>query len=73
MVFRPLPRKAGGVRFIRSGFKDGLVQFPEGAPFMEQVKADLFSYPHGDTTDIVDSIALALQQGGYAYDLSSVR
>lgn len=54
-------------------FKHGLVQFPEGAPFMEQVKAELFSYPHGDTTDIVDSIALALQQGGYAYDLSSVR
>jgi len=40
---------------------------------MEQVKAELLSYPHGDTTDIVDSIALALQHGGYAYDLSSVR
>ena len=40
---------------------------------MEQVKAELLNYPHGDLTDIVDSIALALQQGGYAYDLSSVR
>lgn len=51
-------------------FKQGLVQFPQAASFIQQVETELLSYPHGDTTDIVDSIALALQHGATGHDSS---
>ena len=35
---------------------------------MSQVEQELLSYPHGDTDDIVDSISLALENGGTGYD-----
>ena len=49
-------------------FSGGRVQFPEGAAFMPEIERELLSYPHGTTTDIVDSIALALEHGDKGYD-----
>jgi len=51
-------------------FKEGHVRFLKGAPFMSQVERELLSYPHGDTDDVADSIALALQYGGTGYDFT---
>jgi predicted phage terminase large subunit-like protein len=60
--------RKGRVYVQQAKFKDGVVQFPRSASFMSQVERELLSYPHGDTDDIVDSIALALQYGGKGYD-----
>lgn len=49
-------------------FSEGRVQFPEDATFMPEIERELLSYPHGTTTDIVDSIALALEHGDKGYD-----
>ena len=60
--------RKGRLSVQQAKFKDGVVQFPQDAAFMSQVEKELLSYPHGDTDDIVDSIALALQYGGRGYD-----
>jgi predicted phage terminase large subunit-like protein len=66
---QPIEQDRRGRLYVQQAmFKDGLVQFPEGASFMPQVENELLSYPHGDTDDIVDSISLALKYGGKGYD-----
>ncbi len=35
---------------------------------MSQVERELLRYPHGETDDILDSISLALKDGGTGYD-----
>ena len=73
---QPIEQDRKGRLYVQQAkFKEGIVQFPEGASFMSQVENELLSYPYGDTDDIVDSIGLALQHGGKGYDhtLSWVR
>lgn len=55
-------------------FEAGLVHFPQGAPFMQEVERELATFPQGRTDDIVDSIsqALAFQAWGYDVTLSNV-
>lgn len=66
---QPIVQDRKGRLYVQQAkFKDGLVQFPEEASFMQQVENELLSYPHGDTDDIVDSIGLALEHGGTGYD-----
>lgn len=64
------PDRKGRVYVLQSMFEAGLVRFPKDAPFMRAVESELLSYPHGQTDDIVDSIALALTVGGSGYDSS---
>jgi predicted phage terminase large subunit-like protein len=66
---QPIAQDRKGRLYVEQAkFKDGIVRFPRSASFMSQVERELLSYPHGDTDDIVDSIALALQHGGKGYD-----
>ena len=66
---QPIEQDRKGRLYVQQAkFKEGVVQFPEGASFMSQVENELLSYPYNDTDDIVDSIALALQHGGRGYD-----
>jgi phage terminase large subunit-like protein len=58
----------GRVSVLERLFTKGLVQFPKDAPFMQEIEDELLSYPFGQTDDIVDSIALALNVGGTGYD-----
>lgn len=60
--------REGRVRAQQAKFKDGFVQFPKSASFMSEVAREILSYPHGNTDDIIDSIALALHHGGKGYD-----
>ncbi len=62
--------RVGRVYVLQSVFDEGLVRFPKNAPFMQELENELLSYPHGQTDDIVDSIALALTVGGSGYDSS---
>jgi predicted phage terminase large subunit-like protein len=62
--------RKGRVYVLDSMFKEGRARFPKDAPFMHDVENELLSYPHGQTDDIVDSIALALTVGGSGYDSS---
>jgi len=66
---QPIEQDRKGRLYVQQAkFRDGLVRFPEDASFMPQVERELLSYPYGDTDDIADSIALALQYGGKGYD-----
>lgn len=56
------------VYVLQSMFEEGRVRFPKDAPFMDYLERELLSYPHGRTSDIVDSIALALTVGASGYD-----
>jgi len=69
ITLQPIEQDRKGRLWVQQAkFKEGTVQFPKSASFMSQVERELLSYPHGDTDDIVDSIALALQYGGTGYD-----
>jgi predicted phage terminase large subunit-like protein len=64
------PDRTSRVFVLHSMFEQGLVQFPKNASFMKDVETELLSYPHGQTDDIVESITLALTDGGKGYDTS---
>jgi len=69
IALKPIEQDRKGRLYGQQGkFQDGLVRFPKDAPFMSKIEEELLSYPHGNTDDIVDSIALALQHGGTGYD-----
>jgi predicted phage terminase large subunit-like protein len=62
--------RIGRVYVLESLFEEGRVRFPREAAFMPQLERELLSFPHGQTDDIVDSIALALTVGSSGYDSS---
>ena len=64
--------RKGRVYVMQSMFEQGIVQFPSNAPFMREVEKELFSYPHGQTDDIVDSISQALSYQGSTYTLDNI-
>jgi predicted phage terminase large subunit-like protein len=70
-VVRPIPverDKIGRVYIQQHKFEAGFVRFPKGAPLMADVEAELMSFPHGKTDDIVDSITQALAHEMTGYD-----
>lgn len=56
---------------VQSGkFEAGLVLFPYHAPWLPDLEAELFSFPHSRHDDQVDSISQALGYQGSSYDES---
>jgi predicted phage terminase large subunit-like protein len=54
---------------IQSGkFESGQVLFPEQAPWLADLEAELFAFPHGRHDDQVDSISQALADENESYD-----
>ncbi len=57
----PIERdKIGRLYVNQAKFAAGLVFFPEEAPYMPELLAELLTFPHGKTDDQVDSISQAL-------------
>jgi predicted phage terminase large subunit-like protein len=57
----PIERdKIGRLYVNQAKFAAGLVLFPEEAPYMPELLAELLTFPHGKTDDQVDSISQAL-------------
>jgi predicted phage terminase large subunit-like protein len=62
----PIERdKIGRLYVNQAKFAAGLVLFPEEAPYMPELLAEVLTFPHGKTDDQVDSISQAL-----SHDLS---
>jgi len=59
--------KVGRLYVNQHKFEAELVLFPEGAPFLPELEAELLSFPQGKHDDQVDSIsqALSYQVSGY--------
>jgi predicted phage terminase large subunit-like protein len=56
---------------VQSGkFEAGLVLFPRQAPWLADLEAELFSFPHSRHDDQVDSISQALGSNDSTYDAS---
>ena len=49
-------------------FKSGQVYFPERAPWLAELEAELFSFPQSRHDDQVDSISQALANAKSGYD-----
>lgn len=66
--------KVGRLYVHQAKFEAGLVLFPEGAPFLPELEAELLSFPQAKHDDQVDSITQALSHkaGGYDSTLSWV-
>jgi predicted phage terminase large subunit-like protein len=70
----PIERdKIGRLYVNQAKFAAGLVFFPEEAPYMPELLAELLTFPHGKTDDQVDSISQALShRPGYDITMSWV-
>jgi predicted phage terminase large subunit-like protein len=56
---------------IQSGkFESGQVLFPQHAPWLAELEAELFAFPHSRHDDQVDSISQALAYDNMGYDTS---
>jgi predicted phage terminase large subunit-like protein len=57
---------------IQTGkFESGQVLFPKHAPWLAELEAELFAFPHGRHDDQVDSISQALGHETGFYDLKA--
>jgi predicted phage terminase large subunit-like protein len=66
----PIERdKIGRLYVNQAKFAAGLVLFPEEAPYMPELLAELLTFPHGKTDDQVDSISQALSHR-LGYDIT---
>lgn len=63
----PVERDKMGRLFVHQAkFEAGLVLFPQKAPFLAQLEAELLTFPQGKHDDQVDSLSQALSyKGGY--------
>ena len=59
--------KVGRLYVEQAKFEAGLVHFPEGAPFLADLEAELLTFPQSRHDDIVDSISQALHHK-FGYD-----
>jgi predicted phage terminase large subunit-like protein len=76
-VVKPIPiarDKIGRLYVQQAKFEAGLVLFPKGATFIQELEIELLLFPQGRADDRVDSIsqALAYQTSGYDASLSWV-
>ncbi|MDT3683687.1 MAG: phage terminase large subunit [Pseudorhodoplanes sp.] len=67
-LIRPDHDKIGRVYVQQAKFEQGLVLFPEGAPFLPELLSELLTFPQGRHDDQVDSICQALAFKNFGYD-----
>jgi predicted phage terminase large subunit-like protein len=70
-VVKPIPierDKIGRLYVQQAKFETGLVLFPKGASFLQELEAELLIFPQGRTDDQVDSISQALSYRVSSYD-----
>lgn len=67
-VKQPSQDKAGRLFVHVPKFANGQVFFPKGKPWRSEVEAELFSFPGGRSTDIVDSTTQALTYDPNRFD-----
>jgi len=60
--------KVGRLYVQQAKFEAGLILFPAGASFLEQLEAELLMFPQAKTDDQVDSITQALAHRFSGYD-----
>lgn len=53
-------------------FESSQVLFPEQAPWLAELEAEVFAFPHGRHDDQVDSISQALGHSIGSYDLGAI-
>jgi len=69
----PIERdKLGRCYVNQAKFEAGDVLFPEGAPFLPVLEAELLTFPQGKNDDQVDSISQALTHGFSGYNLDAL-
>ncbi|MDT3683686.1 MAG: phage terminase large subunit [Pseudorhodoplanes sp.] len=67
-LIRPEHDKIGRVYVQQAKFEQGLVLFPEGAPFLPELLSELLTFPQGKHDDQLDSVSQALAFKSFGYD-----
>lgn len=67
-LIRPEHDKIGRVYVQQAKFEQGLVLFPEGAPFLPELLSELLTFPQCRHDDQVDSLCQALAFKNFGYD-----